>query len=127
MFARKPYIFAVGVVLLIFAFNVPVYDARSLGVSAAAGTAGILAMIYCSFFQRPDYFPRIERDTFRDQQNYEEWRKYAQANDEYSRVVWWAFQLPPDQFIHFVQLVVELRYTADQQGLAKLRNIFRRK
>lgn len=133
MYASKKHLVFATVTCVVVGYNLPVISedlTTAVLVDAlryACFTAAIVIATFASFFAQENYFPRLGPEVFSDRETYEEWRRFAKENDEYSRVVWWAFNLPPEQFLHFVQLVIELRYQCDQQGLGKVAQYFRSK
>lgn len=129
MYASKKHLRAVAIICLLTGFLLPdsvSNDSFSIGaLRIALMTSGIVLSAMAEFFVAENYFPNLGPEIFADRKDYEEWRKYAKTDDEYSKVVWWAFNLPPEQFLHFVRLVVELRYTADQQGMTSVAEYLR--
>lgn len=93
--------------------------------AVVCGVAGLVTLFLGMCILPGDFYPLITRQVFSDRKTFEEFRDSLRFAPDIERIIWYVYNLPPDDFLNFIRLVVELRDASNQEGLRRIANMLR--
>lgn len=95
-------------------------------MAVICGVAGLVTLFLGVCILPGDFYPLVTRQVFSDRKTFEEFRDSLRFSPDVERIIWYVYNMPPDDFLNFVRLAVELRDASNQEGLRRIANMMRK-